>query len=88
MSAIHAKYPKVRTMVVTQVHITKRFIEEGLGFSFLPKISLNRELMEGRLLEVRTPELKLPRASTYIITREDTEENRLFQSFLKEYFTY
>ncbi|WP_152657791.1 LysR family transcriptional regulator [Oceanobacillus sp. CFH 90083] len=88
LSAIHAKYPKIRTMVVTQVHITKRFIEEGLGFSFLPKISLNRELMEGRLLEVRTPELKLPKASTYIIIREDTEENRLFQVFLKEYFSY
>lgn len=88
LNAIHVKYHKVRTMVVTQVHITKKFIEEGLGFSFLPKIALNRELMEGRLLEVRTPELKLPKASTYLVTRADTEENRLFQDFLGEYFSY
>ncbi|CEI83312.1 HTH-type transcriptional regulator CysL [Oceanobacillus oncorhynchi] len=88
LNAIHVKYHKVRTMVVTQVHITKKFIEEGLGFSFLPKIALNRELIEGRLLEVRTPELKLPKASTYIVTRADTEENRLFQDFLGEYFSY
>ncbi|MBO0996015.1 LysR family transcriptional regulator [Bacillus sp. SD088] len=88
LSAIHAKHHKIRTMVVTQVHITKRFIEEGLGFSFLPKISLHRELMEGRLLEVKTPGLQLPKASTYMIIREDTEENRLFQAFLREYFSY
>ncbi|HET7522498.1 MAG TPA: LysR family transcriptional regulator [Bacillales bacterium] len=78
-------YPP-RTMVVSQVHITKRFIEEGLGFSFLPKSSIRRELMEGRLLKVETKKLHLPVAATYIVTRHPTEEAQKFIVFLREYY--
>ncbi|EQD62688.1 hypothetical protein B1A_09443, partial [mine drainage metagenome] len=35
-----------RTMPVTQVELTKRFVEEGLGVSFLPERSVRRELLE------------------------------------------
>lgn len=58
---------QVRTMEVSQVDITKRFIEEGLGISFLPHTTVWRELAEGRLLEVPTPGLTLPTAATYVI---------------------
>jgi LysR family transcriptional regulator, repressor for citA len=57
-----------RTMEVSLVDITKRFIEEGLGVSFLPESSVRRELLEGRLLEVPTPGLTLPVTATYVIT--------------------
>lgn len=57
----------LRTMVVTQVDIAKRFIEEGLGVSFLPQSTVWRELMEGRLLEVPTPTFPLPIAHTYVV---------------------
>ncbi|HET7657309.1 MAG TPA: LysR family transcriptional regulator [Bacillales bacterium] len=76
-----------RTMVVTQVNVTKRFIEEGLGFSFLPQSSVRRELMEGRLLEVDVTHLDLPTAATYLLTRNETKIVTKFKSFLGEYYT-
>lgn len=76
----------LRTMVVSQVHITKRFIEEGLGISFLPYSSVKRELMEGRLLEVEFSrnEIQLPTASTYVIRKSYTEESNSFLRFIKD----
>lgn len=65
--AIRAQGFNVRTMVVTQVDITKRFIEEGLGVSFLPESTVTRELLEGRLMEVPVPEIPLPTAATYVV---------------------
>jgi LysR family transcriptional repressor of citA len=65
--AIHNHGARVRTMEVSLVDITKRFIEEGLGVSFLPQSTVWRELMEGRLLEVPTPGLTLPIAATHVI---------------------
>lgn len=65
--AIHNHGVRVRTMEVSLVDITKRFIEEGLGVSFLPQSTVWRELMEGRLLEVPTPGLTLPVAATHVI---------------------
>lgn len=65
--AIHSQDIRCRTMEVSQVDITKRFIEEGLGVSFLPYTTVTRELMEGRLLDVQTPGLELPTAATHVI---------------------
>ncbi len=56
-----------RTMPVTQVELTKRFVEEGLGVSFLPERSVRRELLEGRLMEVPAPGLQLPDAVTFLL---------------------
>lgn len=86
LAAIRAKHLPCRTMVVTQVHVTKRLIEEGLGFSFLPKSSLRRELLEGRLLEIDAKNLPLPTAATYLITRKETEPVRRFCEFLGEFY--
>ena len=57
----------LRPMVVTMVDITKRFIEDGLGVSFLPRSSLQPELAEGRLQILPTPGLTLPVTGTYIV---------------------
>ncbi|HLN64950.1 MAG TPA: LysR family transcriptional regulator [Symbiobacteriaceae bacterium] len=65
--SIHRAGVRVRTMEVGLVDITKRFIEEGLGISFLPESTVRRELMEGRLMEVPTPGLPLPVGATYVI---------------------
>ncbi|HET7578747.1 MAG TPA: LysR family transcriptional regulator [Bacillales bacterium] len=78
-------YPH-RSMVVSQVHVTKRFIEEGLGFSFLPKSSVRRELIEGRMLEVDAKPFRLPVAATYVVTRNETEEILKFKAFLNEFY--
>jgi LysR family transcriptional repressor of citA len=63
---------RTHTMRVGQVDVTKKLIEEGLGLSFLPHSAVWRELVEGRLLEVPTPGLRLPTAETWIVVRSDT----------------
>lgn len=61
-------------MKVSQVHVTKRFIEEGLGCSFLPLSAVRRELAEGRMLEGELPSLELPVVSTYLLTKSPSPE--------------
>ncbi|WP_226673746.1 LysR family transcriptional regulator [Rossellomorea aquimaris] len=62
-------YPKTRMMKVSQTHITKRFITEGLGISYLPASTVRRELLEGRLLEVETKSFPMPEAKTFAIIK-------------------
>ncbi len=58
---------RLRTVRVSEMHVTKRLVEEGLGVSFLPESAVWRELVEGRIMEVPTPRLPLPRATTYLV---------------------
>ncbi|WP_283152931.1 LysR family transcriptional regulator [Guptibacillus hwajinpoensis] len=81
---LRSKYDGVRTMVVSQVHITKRFIEEGLGFSFLPWSSVRREVFEGRILQVDTEEIKLPEVQTYMVYQHLSEETEIFKQFIEK----
>lgn len=67
LSELEAHRVHCRTLPVTQVELTKRFVEEGLGVSFLPAGSVRRELLEGRLMEVPTPDLALPDAVTFLM---------------------
>jgi LysR family transcriptional repressor of citA len=57
----------LRTMVVTQVDIAKKFIEEGLGVSFLPRSAISRDLFENRFMELPTPGLQLPTVASYLV---------------------
>ncbi|TKI57694.1 LysR family transcriptional regulator [Brevibacillus antibioticus] len=57
----------LRTMAVSQVDITKRFIEDGLGVSFLPRTAVDRELFENRFIELPTPGLVLPKVASYLL---------------------
>lgn len=86
LTDLRLMYHRLRTMVVSQVHITKRFIEEGLGVSFLPRSTVRRELLEGRMLEIDTPQLQLPTAATYVVTRQETFAVHAFKVFLQNHF--
>ncbi|BAH41406.1 transcriptional regulator [Brevibacillus brevis NBRC 100599] len=57
----------LRTMAVSQVDITKRFIEDGLGVSFLPRTAVDRDLFENRFIELPTPGLVLPKVASYLL---------------------
>ncbi|WLR42452.1 LysR family transcriptional regulator [Bacillus carboniphilus] len=78
-------YPATRMMKVSQIHITKRFISEGLGISYLPSSTIRRELLEGRLLEVETHSFQLPEAHTYAILKYHHREQKEFLHFLSQY---
>ncbi|MEI5909022.1 LysR family transcriptional regulator [Bacillus spongiae] len=78
-------YPATRMMKVSQIHITKRFIVEGLGVSYLPSSTVRRELLEGRLLEVDTYSFDLPEANTFAILKYEHKEQKEFLSFLSHF---
>lgn len=78
-------YPNTRMMKVSQTHITKRFIVEGLGVSYLPSSSVRRELLEGRLLEVETKSFPLPEAKTFAITKYQHNKQKEFLRFLSRF---
>ncbi|MGI2328460.1 LysR family transcriptional regulator [Planococcus sp. YIM B11945] len=77
---LRIRVPGIRTMKVTQAHIAKRFIQEGLGVSFLPKSMVRRELLEGRLMDAHFDLFPLPVTSTYLLAKEMGE---LEKEFLK-----
>ncbi|MDB5085886.1 MAG: LysR family transcriptional regulator [Bacilli bacterium] len=72
----------IRTMKVTQNDIARRFVEEGFGVSFLPQTSVNRELLEGRILSVPTPELELPMTATYLLLPPKSDWTEAIESFV------
>lgn len=83
---LHQKGIHVRTMEISLVDITKIFIEEGLGVSFLPHSTIIGELAEGRLVEVPTPDLELPVAATYVLypAQSCTETAKNFMACLHD----
>ncbi|WP_404452775.1 LysR family transcriptional regulator [Virgibacillus necropolis] len=82
---LKVKLTSYKFMRVNQSHITKRFVLEGIGVSFLPKSIINRELIEGRLLEVPVPFLKLPQASMYILYKYEHQIENDFVKFVSNY---
>ncbi|MBU5212318.1 LysR family transcriptional regulator [Heyndrickxia oleronia] len=85
LRSLRLKIPTIKTMAVSQVHVTRRFIMEGLGISFLPSSTVRRELLEGRLLEAPCPFLHLPVAKTYAILKYESEKETQFLQFLSQF---
>ncbi|TWT24923.1 LysR family transcriptional regulator [Planomicrobium sp. CPCC 101110] len=77
---LRIRVPGIRTMKVTQAYIAKRFIQEGLGVSFLPRSMVRREMIEGRLMDAHFDLFPLPVVSIYMLAKEMGE---LEQDFLK-----
>lgn len=73
-------------MKVNQSHITKRFVLEGIGVSFLPKSIINREIFEGSLLEVPVNFLKIPTASMFILHKYEHQLESDFVKFVSNYY--
>ena len=79
--------PGIRTMKVSQAHITKRFIQEGLGISFLPHSIVRRELLEGRLMNVHFDLFELPEIPTFVLLKKQGDlETEFIQLLSSHYF--
>lgn len=70
-------------MKVNQIEITKRFIEQRLGVSYLPYTMVEEEININKLLEIKPDKINLPTSSTYVLTKVETDEARIFIGFLK-----
>lgn len=83
---LNKRIPGIRTMKVTQAHIAKRFIQEGLGISFLPHSIVRRELIEGRLMQPHFDLFELPTVSTYILVKKKGELEEEFINQISNYY--
>lgn len=77
-------YPNVRTMAVNQIEVTKKFIENGLGVSYLPVSMVKDEIEVNNLIEIKPEKIAAPDSATYVLTKVETKEARSFIAFLKE----
>ena len=78
---LHARFT-FKTMVVSHVSTTKHFIEEGIGFSFLPHIAVRREIAEGRILIVEDHPFNLPTTRTYLMKYRPNQTAQAFEQFV------
>lgn len=83
---LRKEVPGLRTMKVTQAHISKRFIQEGLGVSFLPHSIVRRELLEGRIMNVHFDLFNLPKVTTYAIVKNKRELEQEFINLLSTHY--
>ena len=84
LNDIKHHYPNVRTMKVNQIEITKRFIEQGLGSSYLPYTMVREEIKQNKLLEISPEKISPPTSSTYVLTKIKSDEAKIFIGFLKD----
>ncbi|AGK54801.1 LysR family transcriptional regulator [Bacillus sp. 1NLA3E] len=84
LNDIKRHYPIIRTMTVNQVEITKRFIEEGLGVSFLPLTMVKEEINNNKMVQISPDKISLPTSSTYVVTKVETNEVVAFIKFFKD----
>jgi len=84
LTDIKRHYPTIRTMTVNQVEISKRFIEEGLGVSFLPLTMVKDEINNNKMVQISPNNISLPTSSTYVVTKVETNEVVAFIKFFKD----
>lgn len=80
-------YPDVRTMRISQVHVTIHWIVEKMGVSFLPASTVRRELLRGTVVEVPFHDFALPVAATYLLIRSGVTPMavRTFSEYVQNY---
>lgn len=83
LNNIKKHYPTVQTMKVNQIEVTKRFIEEGLGISYLPFTMIKDEITMNKLVEIKTDKITLPTSYTYVLTKVESDEVLAFINFLE-----
>ena len=71
-------------MKVNQIEITKQFIEQGLGISYLPYTMVQEEIKQNKLLEISPVKISPPTSSTYVLTKIKSDEAKIFIRFLKD----
>ncbi|WP_156154002.1 LysR family transcriptional regulator substrate-binding protein [Domibacillus tundrae] len=75
----------LKTMTVSQIEVTKRFIEAGLGISYLPKSMVQGELLNRKLNIYPSAAAKKQMSTTYLIEKVVTDEAKLFKRFFLQH---
>lgn len=77
-------YANVRMMKVNQMEITKRFIEQGLGVSYLPTTVIRSEVQQQQLVIIPSVKIDSPTSLTYAVTKVQTDEAKAFIHFFQQ----
>lgn len=77
-------YPTIKTLKVNQIEVTKKFIEQGLGVSYLPYSMVEKEVKANLLKLIIPDKVSLPISHTYIVTKVMTPETTAFINFFKD----
>lgn len=85
LTNIKKYYPRIQTIPVSQMEITKRFIEQGLGVSYLPFSMVHEELEATKMVRVEQDKVELPTSYTYVVTKIETPEVKLLKDSLAAY---
>jgi LysR family transcriptional repressor of citA len=87
--AVRARYPFVRTVRISQMQVTLRWIEQNLGVSVLPMSLVRPALALGRVITVELGDLVLPVSRAYCLWDPAvwTEPTRAFAAFVRDYMT-
>lgn len=77
-------YPMIKTLKVNQIEVSKKFIEKGLGVSYLPYSMVEKEIAEHLLKVIPPAEIETPISHTYLVTKISTSEMETFINFFKD----
>ncbi|MBK3494232.1 LysR family transcriptional regulator [Viridibacillus sp. YIM B01967] len=80
---LQKEFSTMKSIRVTQSYVVKRFIQDGLGISFMPKSILYKEHMEGRINMIDFPVLKLPSIEVLILSKQLREIDHQLVSMIK-----
>ncbi|MFB5189980.1 LysR family transcriptional regulator [Alicyclobacillus fastidiosus] len=78
-------HPRMRTMRVSRAHVALHFVEQGLAASCLPASIIRQPVLWGRILEMPDPEVELPMAHTYLVSRDLTGTAAAFARTVEAY---
>ncbi|MGE7946776.1 LysR family transcriptional regulator [Lysinibacillus sp. NPDC093688] len=67
---LQEKYVVTKQVSISQSYVVKRLIKDGLGMSFLPRMIVRRERMEGRFNIVPFDEIALPSVPVYLFYKD------------------
>lgn len=70
---IQEKYVVTKQVSISQSYVVKRLIKDGLGISFLPRMIVRRERMEGRFNIVPFDEIDLPSVPVYLFYKDSVQ---------------
>lgn len=69
---LRENYILTRQVSISQSYVVKRLIKDGLGMSFLPRMIVRKERMEGRFNIVPFEGISLPNVPVYLFYKEST----------------
>ncbi|WP_427107994.1 LysR substrate-binding domain-containing protein [Lysinibacillus xylanilyticus] len=70
---LQEKYVVPKQVSISQSYVVKRLIKDGLGMSFLPRMIVRRERMEGRFNIVPFDEIALPSVPVYLFYKDSVK---------------